>query len=92
MSIPDLHDRRALEEVVAGMDAEAIARSVREGGLSAFAEEVAMEELARRVLTDEVDFSRCARAHASRLLGHAGAVVLGAGYLVWFAWLLGLVH
>jgi hypothetical protein len=92
MSIPNLHDRRVLEEIVAGMDAEAIVRSIHEGGLSGFAEEVAMEELARRVLADHVDFGPRARGYASRLLGQAGGVLLGAGRLAWLASLLGLIH
>lgn len=92
MSIPNLHDRRALEEIVAGMDADVIVRSLHEGGLSALAETVAVEELARRVLADEVDFGPGARDHASRLLDQAGGVLLGAGRLVWLAWLLGLVR
>jgi hypothetical protein len=92
MSIPNLHDRRALEEIVAGMETEEIVRSIREGGLSAFAEQVAMEQLARRVLGDAVHFGPGVRGRASRLLAQAGGVLVGAGYLAWLAWLLGLVH
>jgi hypothetical protein len=92
MSIPNLHDRRALEAVVAGMDTEVIERSIHESGLSALAEEAAMEELARRVLADGADFGRRARGPASRLFEQAGGLLLDAGRLVWLAWLLGLVR
>jgi len=95
MSIPNLHDRRAIQEVVALMKTEAIVREIREGGLSAFAEEVAMDELARRIVADEVDYGPGARGRAAWLLDRAAKVLVGFAYLVWLVWvlgLLGLVH
>jgi len=91
MTIPNHHDRRTLEAIVAGMETEAIVRSIDEGGLSAFAKEVATEELARRVLADDVDYGPGARGRAPRLLYGAAKVFAGCMYLIWAAWWLSLL-
>lgn len=92
MIIPSLHDRGALREVVAALATEAIVDSIREGGLSALAEEVAMDELARRVLAEEVDYGPGARGRAPQLLHRASKIFAAVAYLVWLAWALGFVH
>jgi hypothetical protein len=92
MTIPNLHDHDALREVVAAMATEEIVDGIREGGLSAFAEEIAMDELARRVLTEEVDYGQGARSRESQLLDRASKIFATVVYLVWFAWALGFVH
>ena len=91
MTIPNLHDRRAIDDVVARMDTEAIVECVRSGELSAFAAEVAMEELARRVVADEVDYGRRARGRTSRLPECMGSDLVTYAYLIWLAWTLGNV-
>jgi hypothetical protein len=80
MTIPNLHDRRAIEEIVARMDTGAIAQSLDKGELSAFAREVTAAELTRRVLVDVHDF----RAR-SRLCPWSGTA---SGWrCAWGAWL-----
>jgi hypothetical protein len=92
VTVPNLHDRRAIDEIVARMDTEAIVERVRSGELSAFAVEVAAEELARRVVADAVDYGWRAHGRASRVLDRAGSVVVTLGYLFSLAWVLGLVR
>ena len=46
-----------------------------------------MDELARRVLADDVDYGRGARGRVPRLLYGAAKVFAALMYLVWFAWL-----
>jgi hypothetical protein len=87
MPIPNLHDRRALETIVARMDTHAIGHELDEGGLSAFAREVVAEELARRVLADVVDYGR--RAAWPRL-DQAASAALVLLYLVSLGGLFGL--
>jgi hypothetical protein len=92
MGIPSLHDRSALEEIVAGIDTDAIARHLDEGGLSAFAREIVAEELARRVVADEVDYGMRAGGRAWRVLDRTVGAFVTLSYLVLLAWLLGLVR
>ena len=91
MTIPNLHDRRAIDEVVARMDTEAIVEGVRSGELSAFAAEVAMAELARRVVADEVDYGVRTRRRTLRVLDQAGNCFVTGAYLAWLVWTLGHV-
>ncbi len=91
MAILNLHDRRALEESVTSMDAEALAATVQQGGLSQLAETVAMAELARRVLVDEVDYGPSARSRTARLLDRASVLAAALAFAVWVAWVLGVV-
>ena len=92
MSIPNLHDRRALEELVARMDTRAIGQSLDEGQLSLFAREVVAEELARRVVADDVDYGVRAGGRAWRVLDRTVGACVTLSYLVLLAWLLGLVR
>jgi hypothetical protein len=89
MSIPNLHDRRALEEIVARMDTKAIGASLDEGQLSQFAREVVAEELARRVLSDERDFPLRARSPTAWVLDRTMSILPLLWYLVWVALCLG---
>lgn len=91
MALLNLHDRRALEESVTSMDAEALAATVQQGGLSQLAESVAMAELARRVLADEVDYDPGARSRTARLLDRASVLAAALAFAVWLAWVLGVV-
>lgn len=92
MAFPNLHDRRALEERVASMDAEALAATVQRGGLSQLAESVAMAELARRVLADEVDYGPGGRSRVTRLLDRASELAAALAFAIWLAWVLGLIR
>jgi hypothetical protein len=92
MSIPNVHARRTLEEIVARLDTEAILRSIDEGGLSALVTEVASDELARRVLVEEVDFGLRARGASRRLDRAGGLVLVWSVYVVWLGWALGLAY
>jgi hypothetical protein len=89
MTIHNLHDRRALEEIVARLDTDAIAQSLDEGGLSAFAREVVADELARRVLVDADDFRVRSRIPASWLLDRTLTFLPVGWYLIWLALCLG---
>lgn len=89
VTILNLHDRRALEEIVARLDTDAIAQSLDEGGLSAFAREVVAEELARRVLADADDFRMRRRIPASWLLDRTLAFLPAVWYVIWLALCLG---
>lgn len=86
MTILNLHDRRAIEAIVERMPTDAIARCLDEGALSAFAREVVAEELARRVLADDV----IGRRRALPALDHAADVVVLLVYLASLAASLGL--
>jgi hypothetical protein len=69
-----------------------IARSVDDGGLSALARDVGAEELARRILGDDVDYVLRPGSPAWRLLDRAGSVLVASAYLVALASVLGLVR
>jgi hypothetical protein len=70
------------------MDAEALAATVQRGGLNQVAESVAMAELARRVLADEVDFDPGARTRTAGLLDRASVLAAALAIGVWLAWVL----
>ncbi len=91
MAIPNFHDRGLMQETVAAMTAEAIVDSIRAGGLSALAEQIATDELARRFFVDEPDYGPASRSRTLRVLDHAIGMFLGVGYLAWLAWSLGAV-
>ena len=74
------------------MSAEALAAAVQWGGLGQPAESAAMEELARRVLADEVDYGPRARGWMARLLDRASKLAYALAIAVWLAWLLGLIR
>jgi len=88
MTLLKLHDRRTLEESVTSMDAEALAATVQQGGLTQLAESAAMAELARRVLADEVDFDPGARTRTAGLLDRASVLAAALAIGVWLAWVL----
>lgn len=88
MAFPNLHDRRALEASVASMDAEALATAVQQGGLTQRAERAAMAELARRVLTDEVDSHLGAQNRTAHLLDRASVLAAALAFAVWLVWVL----
>ncbi len=88
MALLNLHDRRAPEESVASMDAEALAAAVQQGALTPLAESTAMAELARRVLVDELDFGPGARTRTARLLDRASVLAAVLAFAVWLAWAL----
>ncbi|MGH6954178.1 MAG: hypothetical protein ACREGL_08355 [Alphaproteobacteria bacterium] len=92
MVLLNLHDRRALEECVASMDAEALAAAVQQGGLSQLAERAAMAELARRVVADEIDYGPGAEGRMSRLLDRTSTLAAALAFAVWLAWVLGLIR
>jgi hypothetical protein len=92
MSIPNLHDRRVLEALVARMDTKAIDQSLDEGGLSRFAREVVTEELARRVLADEVDYRIGEGGRVWRVVDRTVGACVTLSYLVLLAWLFGLAR
>ena len=92
MALLNLLDRRALEASVASMDAEALAAEIRQGGLSQLAESVAMAELARRVLADQVDYGPSARGGSPRVLDVASKLAAALAFAVWLAWVLGLIR
>jgi hypothetical protein len=87
----NLHDRRALQDVVAGMDTAAIDRALDEGGLSAFAKVVA-KELARRVLGGEAHLGARSLPLSTWFADRAGVCLLVAWYVVWLAGVLGLLR
>jgi hypothetical protein len=86
LALLNLHDRRALEESLASMEAEALAAAVLQGGLTQRAETAAMAELARRVLAD--DFHPGARTRTTRLLDRAPVLAAALAFAVWLAWVL----
>jgi hypothetical protein len=88
MALLNPSDRRALEKRVASMDADALAAAVQRGGLSQRAERVAMVELARRVLADEVDLGSGPRAHTAWMLDRASVLAAALALAVWLAWAL----
>jgi hypothetical protein len=88
----NLHDRRALEGIVAGMDTTAIDRALDEGGLSAFAREVVAEELARRVLGGEARVEAQSLPRSTWFADRAGVCLLVAWYVVWLAGVLGFLR
>lgn len=69
MPILNLHDRQELERLVAEMETEVLGACVEEGGLSAFAREVVSEELARRMLADDIHFAHGKRKKVVWALG-----------------------
>lgn len=90
-TIPNLHDRRALETIVEGLDTDAIAQCLDEGGLSEFAREVVAAELARRVLADGFDHLPRAHTPVGWFLDRALDYLPAAGYLLWLllSWAIG---
>jgi hypothetical protein len=92
MTIPNLHDRRALESIVAQMDTAAIDRALDEGGLSAFAREVAAEELARRVFGGEPHVGARFLPLSTWLADRAGVCLLVAWYVASLAGVLGMLR
>jgi hypothetical protein len=85
MQTLNLHDRGAIEERVAAMGAETLAAMVERRKLSALAESVAMEELARRVVADDVDYGPAARGEMTRILDRASNMLVALLYAAWFA-------
>jgi hypothetical protein len=85
MTIPNLHDHRAIEEIVARMDTGAIAQSLDKGGLSAFAREVVAAELTRRILVDVHDFRARSRIQSSWLLDRTLTFLPVVWYRIWLA-------
>lgn len=89
MPLLNLHDRQELERIVAEMGTEELAARIEEGGLSAFAREVVAEELARRVLADDVHFVSEKRKRTGWAVGDAYTTV---AQLYTFFWILYFVY
>jgi hypothetical protein len=52
MSLPNLHDRRLLQRIVAEIATQELNASIEHGGLSQLAANVVADELARQVLSE----------------------------------------
>ena len=84
----NLPDRRAVEQTITSMDAEALAAAVQQGGLTELAERAAMAELVRRVLVDDVEFDGDAWARTARLFDGPPVLAAALALAVWLAWVL----
>ena len=86
MQTLNLHDRGAIERRAAAMATETLVAMVERRELSQLAEAVAMDELARRILGDEIDYGSGARGKMARFLGRASSVFAAFCCAFWLAW------